>query len=189
MCSEYSSGSSIEYFNGDVALPIVSRKNRVRTSSLHSVRSILDTPRDFVSTKHPTQININCAFVVDSSKLEDSGDTKCDDCGAWKQTKTATTHLRIRFEEDGIVASVQCCPSSSRKKYYTLVRRHYKCKSSPQLLRHISILSDPSKFIQYRFSGAEHSVIVKRHGNSKKGARPYKRTCPSTLKSLKEELK
>ena len=115
-CSESSSDSSIEYFNGDVELPIVSRQNHVRTSSLHTVRAILDTPPDLVSTKHPTQININCAFVIDVSKLQDSGDTKCDDCGAWKQTKTATTFLHINHDEDGSVASVKCCPISSKER-------------------------------------------------------------------------
>ena len=66
--SESSDGSesSIEYFKGDIELPIVSRQNRMRTSSLHTVRAILDTPQDLVSTKHPTQININCAFVIDT---------------------------------------------------------------------------------------------------------------------------
>ena len=43
--------------------------------------------------------------------------------------------------------------------------------------------------MQYRFSGREHSVVVKPHGNSKKRKRPYKRTCPSTLKDLETELK
>ena len=103
----------------------------MRTSSLHTVRTILDTPQNLISTKHPTQININCAFVIDASKLQDSGDTKCDDCGAWKQTKTATTFLHVQFDEDGSVASIKCCPDSSKKRYYTLVCRHYTCKSSP----------------------------------------------------------
>ena len=176
-------------------MPIVSRQNKVRTSSLHTVRAILDTPKELISTKHPTQISINCAFVVDGSKLNDSGDTKCDDCGAWKQTKTATTHLLVQFDNDGSVNSVQCCPSKSKKRYYTLLRRHYTCKSSPDLSRHISVLSDPSshtkpcQFIQYRFSGVEHFVSVKPHGNAKKVKRPYKRTCPSTLKELEKELK
>ena len=187
--------STIEYFNGDVALPIFSRRNRLRTTSLHTVRAILDTPKDFLCSKHPTQVNINCSFVVDTSKLHDPGDTKCDDCGAWKQTKTATTPLRINFCDDGSVLSVQCCPSGSRKRLYSLIRRHYICKSAEDLSRHISVLSDPTgqqvpfQFIQYRFAGAEHSVTVKPHGNYKKNSRPYKRTCPSTLKDLKEELK
>ena len=43
---------------------------------------------------------INCTFVVDSGSLLDSEDTKCDDCGTWKQTKTATTYLRIHFFEN-----------------------------------------------------------------------------------------
>ena len=145
-------------------------------------------------TKHPTQININCAFVVDTSKLHDPGDTKCDDCGAWKQTKTATTHLKITFCSGG-VDSVKCCSNITKQNHYTLVRQHYTCRSSTDLSRHISVLYDPSgnpkpnQFIQYRFSGNQHSVEVKPHGNSKQGARPYKHTCPSTLKDLENEMK
>ena len=54
-----------------------------------------------------------------------------------------------------------------QRKVYTLLRRHYICKSSPDLSRHISVLLDPSgklklyQFIQYRFAGEEHSVEVK----------------------------
>ena len=133
-------------------------------------------------------------FVVDSGSLLDSEDTKCDDCGTWKQTKTATTYLQINLFENNKVASVHSCSGVSKKKVYVLIRRHYVCKSSPDLSRHISVLLDPSgkvkpyQFIQYRFAGEEHSVEVKPHGNAKKILRPYKRTCPSTLKDLKDEL-
>ena len=46
----------------------------------------------------------------------------------------------------------------------------------------------PFQFIQYRFSGAEHPVEAKPHGNATKFARPYKRTCPSTLNALREQV-
>ena len=163
---------------------------------MYTVRTILDTPVNFVCTKHPTNININCKFVVDSGSLLDSEDTKRDDCDTWKQTKTATTYLRINFFENGQVSSVHPCPSASKKKVYTLLRRHYACKSSSNLSRHILVvLLDPSgklilyQLIQYQFAGKEHSVEVKPHGNAKKILRLYKRTCPSTLKDSKEELK
>ena len=145
-------------------------------------------------SSHPTHINSNCAFVVDTSKLRDSNDIKCDDCGVWKQTKTATNHLKLTSDEDGTVDFAQSTQSKS-KKCYTLIRRHYTCKSAPDLSRHISTLINPHgkvevcQFIQYRFSGSEHSVDVKPHGNSKKHVKPYKRTCPSTLRELEEEVK
>ena len=82
--SESSITSPIEYFSNDVSLPIFSRRTQIRTSSLYTVRAILDTPVNLVCTKHPTNININCTFVVDSGSLLDSEDTKCDDCGTWK---------------------------------------------------------------------------------------------------------
>ena len=95
--SESSGCCDIVYFNNDSALPIFSCQSRQWTSSLHTVTSILDTSKDFVCSKHPTQIDTNCTFVVDSSKLLDPDDIKCDDCGVWKQTKTATTTLHIDF--------------------------------------------------------------------------------------------
>ena len=116
---EYLNGD-VAYLNGDVALPILSRQSRIRTSSLHTVQAILDTPKELLCTKHPTQININCAFVVDTSKLHDPGDTKCDDCGTLKQTKMATTYLKITFCNGG-VDSVKCCSNNGKLNHYTLV--------------------------------------------------------------------
>ena len=74
-------------FHGDVELPILSRQNRVRTSALHAVRAILDTQKKSVCSKHPTQIDINCSFVLDTEKLQDPEEAKCDDCGAWNKLK------------------------------------------------------------------------------------------------------
>ena len=87
----------------------------MRTSSLYTVRTILDTLADLVCTKHPTSINSNCTFVVDSESLLDSEDTKCDDCGTWRQTKTATTYLHIDLFENSKVSSVHSCPRVSKK--------------------------------------------------------------------------
>ena len=69
----------------------------------HHYRAILDCPTDLVCSSHPTHINVNCTFVVDTSKLRDSNDIKCDDCGVWKQTKTVTTDLKLTFDEDRTV--------------------------------------------------------------------------------------
>lgn len=137
-----STAASVQYLNNNKSLPIYSRQNKLRTSSLQTVKAILDCPADLVCSSHPTCVNINCAFVVDTSKLQDSGDVKCDDCGVWKQTKTATNHLKLTIDEDGDVdcaKSVQC----KSKKCYTLIRRHYTCKSSPDLSRHLSTLVSP----------------------------------------------
>ena len=94
----------------------------MRTSSLYTVRAIPDTSANLVCTKHPTSINSNCVFVVDSGSVLDSEDTKCDDCGTWRQTKTATTYLHIDLFENGKVFSVHSCPRVSKKKVYTLLR-------------------------------------------------------------------
>ena len=189
--SDSSDEATIQYLNGNESLPIFSRQTMVRTSA---IQTILDAPSSLISSAHPTHININSAFVVDTSQLHDPDDIKCDDCGAWKQTKTATSRLKVTFVEGGSVGSVDALTTARPKKCYTLVRRHYVCQSAPDLSRHISTLTNPNgsmepfQFIQYRFSGREHPVTVKPHGNSKK-KKPYKRTCPSTVKELEEETK
>ena len=98
-----SNAASIQYLNDNKSLPIYSRQNKLRTSSLQTVRAILDCPANLLRSSHPINISINCAFVVDTSKLRDSNDIKCDDCGVWKQTKTTTNHLKLTFDEDGAV--------------------------------------------------------------------------------------
>lgn len=167
-CSDSSDETTIQYLNDNRSLPIFSRQNKLRTSSILTIQAILDCPSTLRSLTHPTHVNINCAFVVDTTKLRDSDDIKCDDCGAWKQTKTATTGLKITFMEDGSVGGVETLGGAARpRKCYTLIRRHYVCKSAPDLSRHISTLTNPNgnvepfQFIQYRFSGREHSVNVK----------------------------
>ena len=91
--------------------------------------------------------------------------------------------------EDGTVNFAQSTQSKSKKCY-----TYYTYKSSSDLSCHISTLINPHgtvevyQFIQYRFSGSEHSVDVKPHGNSKKPAKPYKRICSSTLGELEVKL-
>ena len=163
---------------------MVLRQSRVRTSALHIVKAILDTPQCLISTKHPTEISINCAFVIDTSKLEDAGDAKCNDCGAWKQTKTATITLQVKFEEDGSVGTVNICLEKNKKRYHTLVRRHYTCKSSPDLSRHISVLLDPSgkevtfQYIEYRFQVYNMPLLSSHTAMLKKGKYPISVRAP-----------
>ncbi len=49
---------------------------------------------------------------MDTSHRRDSNDLMCDDCGAWKQTKTAINHLQLAFYEDGPVKSVKPCEAT-----------------------------------------------------------------------------
>ena len=69
------------------------------------------------------------------------------------------------------------------------------CLSSPDLTRRIAVITLPCgkthnlQYLQYKFSGEEHPIEVKPHGNAKHSTKSYKRTCPSTLSDLEEELK
>ena len=164
--------SEQRYLHGDMALPIFSQWTQVRTSALYTVRAILDTQKKLVCSKHPTQIYINCSFVVDISILQDPD----------VMTVVHGSIASISFFYDGTVDSVENCSAvngGNNHNMYTSVHCHYTCKSSPDLSRHTSVLCDPS--------GNSRSNQFIPHGNSKLGARPYKHTCPSTIKDLEQE--
>ena len=154
-----------------------------------TISTILDCPDHLICSSHPTRISINCALVVNTSHLLDCKDFLCDDCGVWTQTKTATNHLQVSFHMDGSVKGVTPCTPTS-KNCLTLVRRHYTCKSSPNLFQFLLTLVARLKTVS--LYNEPVSILfnqVQPHGNSRKSLKGYRRTCPSTVKDLKEQLK
>ena len=168
---------------------------RALLDCLEYVRTLLDCPSSYICTSHPTQFDRNAVFVIDSSSLKAADDIKCDDCGAWRQTKTATVYVEIDFMDCGSVLSVKNVCRSSQQKIYSLFCRHYTCLSSPDLTRRIAVITllcgktHNLQYLQYKFSGEEHPIEVKPHGNAKHSTKSYRCTCPSTLSDLEEELK
>ena len=63
------------------------QKNSVRTYGLSEIISIVvDEKNTEGKTCSIVPINVehNCTFVVDSSKLESPKDVRADDCGSWR---------------------------------------------------------------------------------------------------------
>jgi hypothetical protein len=50
--------------------------------------------RDLVATRVPTNVENNTVFIIDTTKLSDKDDIKCDDLGAWLCIKEICVHIR-----------------------------------------------------------------------------------------------
>ena len=147
-----------------------------------------------IATRVPTCVSKNTAFIVDSTKLSNGEDIRCDDMGAW--TYTGSKAFSYYIDEDG---NVHKGDNSEDHKQYQLSRQFFKNKSLPSLRKVIitaqnltSKIANDLCFIQYIFRDGEQNVVVQAHGNKKKldsaNVRSYKRTMKSTKDLIEEKL-
>ena len=108
---ENSDGISSEYiekvhfYNNDPALPVYrwGLTNGLATDDVAGILLKKQIHLTQIATRVPTCISKNTAFVVDSTKLHNSEDIRCDDMGAWTYTGSKTFSYHI--DEDGKVHS------------------------------------------------------------------------------------
>ena len=146
-----------------------------------------------IATRVPTCISKNTAFVVDSTKIRNSEDIRCDDMGAW--TYTGSKAFSYYIDEDG---KVHRGNDSENHKEYQFTRQFFKNKSLPSLRKVIitaqnviSKITSDLCFIQYIFCDGEQDVVVQAHGNKKldsTGVRGYRRTAKSTKDLIEKKL-
>lgn len=149
-----------------------------------------------VASRVPTNVEKNTVFVVDTSKLSDKDDIKCDDLGAW--TCTGSKKFAYSINETGNIRKEDETDKSFEEtvSVYNVQRQFYSNKSMPSLRKTIITARDAIStvpkdlaFIQYVFTGGEGEVIVKSHGNSKNPrCSAYKRTMKSTVSMIKQSL-
>jgi hypothetical protein len=154
--------------------------------------------RDLVATRVPTNVENNTVFIIDTTKLSDKDDIKCDDLGAWLCTRSKK--FVYTLDATGSVGKedevVQDRSSDEYVRVYNVQRQFYSNKSMPSLKKTIitardavSTVSRDLAFIKYVFTDGEQEVVVKCHGNSKKQrCSAYKRTKPSTMNMIKQTL-
>ncbi len=107
-----------EYYRADPELPIFERisPSRKRLYSVEDIVKRLLQPSlqssKFISSKVPTSICENVAFVVDLDRLDDKADVLSDDMGVWKNNGVDTTYVRVSFSQShGQVELVEKCGS------------------------------------------------------------------------------
>ena len=160
------------YYEGDRQLPVYKWGITKGISTDEAVKLLLQqcTDRSYIATHIPTNISKNTVFVVDTSKLLDVEDVKCDDLGTWQFTGSPKFYYST--DQDGNWhkhEDPEDCPAD--QVLYVIQRQYFTTSTMPQAL--IIVL--------YIFGEGEQVVKVKSHGNSKGvGSRSFKRTMKST---------
>ena len=178
----------VRFYNNDPALPVYrwGLLNGLATDDVAAILLKEQIHLTKIATRVPTCISKNTAFVVDSTKLLNGEDIRCDDMGSWIYTGSKT--FSYYLDEDGKVHR-----DSENHKEYQLSRQFFKNKSLPSLRKVIitaqnviSKIANDLCFIQYIFSDGEQNVVVQAHGNQKKLDSTIVRGCRRTMKSTKD---
>ena len=150
-----------------------------------------------------TWIAHNLTFVIDCSHFPDRIDVLVDDLGVWVLNVSRKTwfsasisdHVSVNIDDSGdyimhrawyyhgTSKDLQKLSVSIEGISWSIIVYYYA------LISCIPILDPSATFlnlvlIAYTFTGKEHEVLVKPHGNSHKG-QPYQKTLPSNLNNLK----
>lgn len=103
--SESETSDRIEYYNGNLLLPIFSRKKAVLspaqvTSLLCNIGQSDRTVSSALICHHqPLRVERHRSFIVDLEALKSKDDIKCDDAGSWKNNSSS----KFSFVKDGDV--------------------------------------------------------------------------------------
>lgn len=140
----------------DSLLPILLNAKSICSHSLSS-----DVPRN---------IKTNSTFMIDLDKLEDPKDVLCDDMGRWDQSRTSKKHYNMSILKSGHFGAAT--PTTKSEQTFEIVRRPYTNASDKSLKKTVINIIRPEGnlhsvvFVIYLFSGIEHKVVAKKHGNS-----------------------
>ena len=96
-----------------------------------------------IATRVPTCVSKNTAVIVNSQKLGNGEDIRCDDMGAW--TYTGSKAFSYYIDEDG---NVHKGDNSEDHKEYQLTRQCFKNKSLPSLRKVIITAQNVTKRLQ-----------------------------------------
>ena len=112
------SRKQVDYYQGDMELPIFSRVTTGYAASCIIRILMLATPANKVSVVQPVAVSENATFIIDLEKVNFC-DLKSDDMGAWEATGTKSTYFSFSEPSDTIVFTTK------RGARYILRRRYY----------------------------------------------------------------
>ena len=202
------------YWNGNSKLPVYNNPTE-RISTEDAANIILnDVQEDMLCEMQPTCEDKNTLFVVDLEKLRDPKDITCDDMGSWRLNGTHPSYVtKSHSGLISIISQKSVNKGKMKGDMYKMIKRYYYHKTARDLNKTIFLMqgnimmccitfctlpqfvifgpidSDSQllnrSIVQYHFTGNEHEILVRPHGNSKR-SEPYVRTMPSTLNKLTE---
>ena len=168
--------SGIEFYNGDVTLPIWKSRSSVPVNTKDAVNIIIsNSPSEKICRAVPVYVKHSVAFLVDTSALIDWRDIRTDLVG--DLARCGTKSFYFYFEKENHTINTSEDDATHVAKRYT-----YKHKSYPDFHK-VVILSENGScspfnlfYVQYYFEGGEKDISFSyTHGNSKRDE-PFKAT-------------
>ena len=170
--SPMSTSSSIQYFNGDMLLPIYGQA--AHSMAAKEVVEIIGSgvPDDLTAKLFPSQPKDNLTFMIASSYLEDWKDVLSDDLGVWSPNGTKTLYYARKFRADD--GDISIAPVKKADEADLTAYRHlYNFPSEKSYKRVLSKTDEgdwevmPHILLQYYFENEKKETICTPHGNSK----------------------
>ena len=165
-----------KFYNDDMKLPVLEWGMKQGMHTKDAVQILREFPEKRVASAVPIRVQHNVAFVVDSWKLKNIWDVKCDDMGSWAN-QGRKTFKKGKMDDD-----------------YNVYRQSYFNANLPSLKKYLVYLANDNGetyrylFLQYVFTEGETAVHIQSHGNSKQSSshKEYKQTMPSTMEAIRE---
>ena len=118
----------IEYYNGNVNLPVYTKDRRVLKPQ--EVMNLLIKEKDFfnskVCTTQPLQVQHHCTFIVDMRSLSNVKDIKCDDMGVWLNNSCHKLYYTVTNDESNI--AIYPTKNKNGEDVVTLKREYFALK-------------------------------------------------------------
>ena len=117
----------IEYYKGNLLLPIFSQEKNVLSPAemiplLHNVgKPNSPVPLALVSAHQPLRVEHHVSFIVDLESLKSNGDVKCDDAGCWRNNSNS----KFKFASVGNEWIPQCDDRTDDSSEKCVLRREY----------------------------------------------------------------
>ena len=116
------------------------------------VQALLNDSSDGSKICHrvPTNIEHNCTFLIDRSKLKSPADVKADDNGSWRNNGVRSVIIFVANDDVSIVAREKEIKSSKiLSGQYLLTRSYYMHRTSTDFRKILFILSGKYHHTRY----------------------------------------
>ena len=94
---------------------------------------------EVLCTSSPINVS-HVTFLVNTGKLRQPNDLKCDDMGAWPNNGARKKRVLVNFDWPNDTATMDLSADSEDHNLYTLKRSYHKNKSSEDVKKIIAIL-------------------------------------------------
>lgn len=134
-----------KFYKVSKALPVYERNATVRSYGMKETCSLLvDRQIDDIKVCKTSPVNIehDCTFVIDQSKLAHSDDIRADDCDVWRNNGERLCIVTWQNEDAAIVArgAKLCKQYQMKQNDYTVCRSYFVHRSYSDFRKVLSVI-------------------------------------------------